>query len=79
MKAMLDIIHRGHTNPERKNSRKPFKWILLDSVIIGGIAAWACAPNWIPSVADIWVMFKAFCGAFLLQVAVERGIKRVWK
>lgn len=74
---MLDILHRGHTNPERKNKRKPFKWILIDSAIIGGIAMLAASPIIFPtSLNDVYVMLKAFGGSFLVQLAIERGIKR---
>lgn len=73
---VLDIIHRGHTNPGRKNTRKPMKWIIIDSLIIGGIAVSASMPPTVPTINELWVMFKAFVGSFLLQLAIERGIKR---
>jgi hypothetical protein len=74
---MLDIINRSHNDPENINSQKSFKWILLDSIIIGVIGMCASMPSTIPTVADLWVMFKAFLGSFLLQIAVERGLKRI--
>lgn len=74
---VLDIFHREHTNPSRKNERKPFKWILVDSAVIGGIAMFAASPSIFPTSPDhLWVMLKAFLGAFLLQLGIERGIKR---
>lgn len=73
---MLDILDRKHTNPTKKNSRKPMKWILLDSAIIGGIAFAAVMPAAVPTANEVWVMLKAFFGAFILQLAVERGLKR---
>jgi len=76
---MLDMINRSHTNPERKNKRKPFKWIIIDSVIVGLIAMAAAMPSTIPTVNELWVMFKAFFGSFVLQLAIERGIKRADK
>jgi hypothetical protein len=47
----------------------------VDSVIIGLIAMCAAMPGTIPTAADLWVMFKAFLGSFVLQLAVERGLK----
>jgi len=73
---VLDMLHREHTNPDKKNKRKPMKWIIIDSAIIGGISAFACAPSFVPGLSELWVMCKAFVGAFLFQLAVERGIKR---
>jgi len=62
---MLDIVNR----------RKPLKWILIDSLIVGGIAMAAAMPNAVPTITDLWVMFKGFLGSFLIQLAIERGIK----
>jgi hypothetical protein len=73
---MLDIVNRSHSDPNGENTQKPWKWILIDSVIIGGIAMAASMPSTIPTVADLWVMFKAFIGSFILQLAVERGLKK---
>jgi hypothetical protein len=73
---MLDLINRSHNDPENKNSQKSMKWILLDSIIIGVIGMCASMPTTIPTVADLWVMFKAFLGSFILQIAIERGLKR---
>jgi hypothetical protein len=50
--------------------------MLVDSVIIGVIAMAAAMPSAVPTAADLWVMFKAFLGAFIVQLAVERGLKK---
>jgi len=74
---MLDILNRQHTTAGKKvNPRKPIKWILVDSAIIGGIAMCAAMPPAIPGINELWVMGKAFSAAFFLQLAIERGIKR---
>lgn len=73
---MLDCANRAHSDPNNKNTRKPWKYILLDSIIIGGIAMGAVMPAMIPTIADLWVMAKGFLIAFLVQLAVERGLKR---
>lgn len=73
---MVDLVNRSHESKDGKNHRKPFKWILIDSAIIGGVAMAASMPSWIPGWPDLWIMTKAFIGAFLLQLAIERGLKR---
>lgn len=74
---VLDIISREH-NPDGKGKRKrkPLKWILADSVIIGLIALFASLPEHVPTAADCWVAFKTFGYALLLQLAVELGLRR---
>ena len=74
---MLDLVNREHTNPEKKDEVKPWKWILIDSLIIAALATAVNMPSAIPGVNEAWVMAKAFFGAFFLQLAIERGIKRV--
>lgn len=73
---MLDMTNREHTNPEKKNTQKDLKWILIDSLIIGIIALCAVMPATVPTVEHLWVMLKAFLGAFILQLAIERGLKK---
>lgn len=73
---MLDVVNRSHTNPDGKNTQKEMKWILVDSIIIGVIAMVASIPSTVPTVANLWVMFKAFLGAFIVQLAIERGLKK---
>lgn len=73
---MLDVVNRSHSDPKGKNTRKEMKWILIDSIIIGVIAMCAAMPSTIPTVCDLWVMFKAFLVAFAVQLAIERGLKR---
>ena len=58
------------------NPRKPMSWIAIDSLVIGIIAMVATMPADIPTFQQCWVMLKAFLGAFILQVAIERGIKK---
>jgi len=56
---------------------KPWKWIIIDSAIIGGIAFVASLPtNHLPSLLEIYIGIKAFLYSFLVQVALERGIKK---
>lgn len=73
---MIDLVNRSHKNPDGKNSQKPLKWILIDSLIIAVIAMCAVMPEAIPTHAELWVMFKAFLISFVFQLAVERGLKR---
>lgn len=73
---MVDIVNRAHQNPSGRNSRKPWKWMVIDSAIIGGIAVFATIGSMLPTWETAWVAFKAFGAAFLIQLAVERGLKR---
>jgi len=70
------MLNRAYNNADGKNTRKPMKWILIDSAIIGGIAMVAVMPSTVPDANSLWVMLKAFLGAFIFQLAVERGLKR---
>jgi len=71
-KALLDFAY----DPPERNPGKPFKWILIDSAIIAGIAFVAALPSdRLPSALDIYVAVKAFVYSLLVQLAVERGLK----
>ena len=64
----------AYTDPPSQS--KPWKWILIDSLIIGGIAFVASLPtNHLPTLFEMYVGLKAFLYSFLIQVAFERGIK----
>ena len=73
---MVDLINRAHNEEDGKNHRKPWRWMIIDSIIIGVIALVAVMGNEPPGWPELWVMLKAFIGAFALQLAIERGIKR---
>jgi len=73
---MLDMVSRSHTAEGRENPRKPWRFILLDSAIIGLIGMAATMPAAVPTWDEAWVMVKAFTIAFVYQLAVERGLKK---
>jgi hypothetical protein len=58
------------------DTRKTWREILIDSAIIGAIAAFAVIGGAPPTWDTAWVVFKAFGAAFVIQLAVERGLKR---
>lgn len=69
---MLDFSY----DPPSRNPGKPWKWILIDSAVIAGIAFIASLPgDRLPSLLDLYVAVRAFIYSFLVQVAVERGLK----
>jgi len=73
---MLDLI--GLDCP--KKSKKSIKWIIVDSAIIAGIAFISSLPEAkLPNIYDLYIAVKAFIYAFLLQLAIERGLKKVRK
>lgn len=70
------MVNRTHASEDGTNSRKPLKWILIDSAIIAGVTLWAVSPTTVPTWADLWVMVRGFGAAFFAQLLVERGLKR---
>lgn len=72
---MLNIVSRT-SSAEGGNTRKTWTEILIDSAIIGGIAIFATIGSMPPTLETVWIAFKAFGAAFLLQLAIERGLKK---
>jgi len=69
---MLDIAY----DPPERNLGKPLKWIVLDSLVIAGIAFVASLPgDRLPSVLDFYIALRAFLYSFFMQLAVEKGLK----
>lgn len=69
---MLDFLY----DPPERNPGKPWVWILIDSLIISGITFISTLPSdRLPSTFDLYISLKSFVYAFLIQVAVERGLK----
>lgn len=74
---MLDILFDP---PSRNPGEKPFKWIVIDSAILAGIAFAATLPSArAPTLEDIYLAVRAFLYAFLVQLGIERGLKPVVK
>jgi hypothetical protein len=72
VRRVLDLLY----DPPNRIRGKPLKWIIVDSLIIAGIAFLSALPaDRLPTVLDLYVALKAFLYAFLIQLAVERGIK----
>ena len=55
---------------------KSWKFIVLDAAIMSLIALFAVCPIDIPNINDLYVMLRAFGASFVLEVAVERGLKK---
>jgi hypothetical protein len=69
------VLDFAYDPPARRNY-KPFKWIVVDSAVIAGIAFIALLPaERLPTVLDLYVALRAFLYALLVQLAVERGLK----
>jgi hypothetical protein len=63
-------------DPPDRNPGKPWVWMVIDSLMIAGIAFISVLPgDRLPSLLDMYVALKAFIYSFLMQVAVERGLK----
>jgi len=69
---MLDMIF----DPPSRSIVKDWKWIVIDSAVIAGIAFISVMPvDHLPTMFDVYTAVKAFGYAFLVQVATERGFK----
>jgi hypothetical protein len=67
-------------DPPTRKTQKPLKWILFDSFVIGLLAFIASLPyDRIPTQLDIYIAFRAFLYAFVMQLVVEYGIKPWWR
>jgi len=73
---MLDMVNRSHNDPNGENSRKSWRWMLMDSLIIAAISFFSSLPEGPPTWVDAYTALKAFGLAFVLQLAIERGLKR---
>jgi hypothetical protein len=77
---MLDIAYDPPEKEEQPKQLKPFVWIIIDSIIIASIALLASLPSdRLPSLLDLYTALKAFLYSFVVQLAVERGLKPLVK
>ena len=77
---MLDIAYDPPENEKKQKQLKPFTWIIIDSIIIASIALLASLPSdRLPSLLDLYTALKAFFYSFVVQLAVERGLKPLVK
>jgi len=73
---VLDIAH----DPPTQGKEKAWRWILIDSLIIACLTLVATLPETRPpSLEELYAALRAFFYALLLQLAVERGLKKVRK
>jgi len=73
---VLDISRQTGPREEGGDNRKTWTDMLVDSAIIGGIAVFASIGSMPLTWDTSWIAFKAFGAAFLVQLAIERGLKR---
>jgi len=68
----------GRTNSSENTepNRKAWRWILIDSAIIGGISLFTELISGPPTWMGLYKAGVAFGLAFFIQLAVERGLKR---
>lgn len=72
----LNIMESDPKKASNGDGRKKWENMIIDALIIGGIALLSTLSNEIPGVVEGYIALKAFGLAFLLQIAVERGIKK---
>jgi len=69
---VLDMAY----DPPDRNPGKPWKWIIIDSLIVACIVFISVLPSdRLPTLIDLYIALRGFIYAFLIQVAVERGLK----
>jgi len=69
---VLDVLY----DPPDRPPRKPFKWIVIDSLIVGAFMLVATLPEArVPTAEDLWIAFRAFLYFFLFELMLELGIK----
>ena len=76
-KPLITAVKNGGAAVKEKIvTKKTFKYILLDSVIVAGIAAFSVMGLEIPSAEELFTVGKAFGATLLFELGVERGLKR---
>lgn len=73
---MLNMTGRADTAANGTKIRKTWTEILIDALIIGSLAGVALLGDTWPTMAELWIPLKTAAAAFILQVAIERGLKR---
>ena len=73
---MLNIAYRNQPSAKTGNTRKPWKAMIIDAAIIGGISLFTELATGPPSWMGLYRASMAFGLAFFIQLAVERGLKR---
>jgi len=74
---MLNIAYRNQASAKTGDTRKPWEWMLIDSAIIGGISLFTELVAGPPSWMGLYKAAMAFGLAFFIQLAVERGLRKV--
>ena len=69
------VLNIAYDPPSRELS-KSWKWIIVDSLIIACLALVAALPEArLPTLAELYTAVRAFIYAFVLQLAIERGLR----
>jgi len=69
------VLNISYDPPGGKES-KPWRWIIIDSLIIACLSLVAALPEArLPTITELYTAVRAFLYAFVLQLAVERGLK----
>ena len=73
---MLNLCGRTNSPKNTDGPRKTWKWMIVDSAIIGGISVFTELITGPPTWTTAYKAAVAFGLAFFIQLAVERGLKR---
>jgi len=73
------VLDFAYDPPDRETG-KPFKWIVIDSLIISLIVFVSILPpDRPPTLNELYAAFRGFMYAFLVQLGIERGLKPIIK
>jgi len=69
---VIDILY----DPPNRPPRKPFKWIVIDSLIVAAFMFIATLPyDRPPTLSELYISIRAFLYFFLFELMFEMGIK----
>jgi len=72
---VLDVVY----DPPDRPPRKPLKWIIIDSLIVGAFMFVSALPyDRPPCINDFYISIRAFLYFFLFELMFEMGIKPAW-
>jgi len=72
---VLDVMY----DPPNRPPRKPLKWIVIDSLIVGAFMFVAALPyDRPPTWSELYISLRAFAYFFLFELMFELGIKPAW-
>jgi hypothetical protein len=64
------------SSKSKRTRKRTLGEISLNALLVSGISLFAIMPEHFPNLNELWVMFRAFGAAFVVQLATELGVKK---